>query len=278
MKRSFIALGVFLFILTSCGPEVKILTPNSKCQTTVEGFYHVRVYMKWSEEAPTLFWKSKGQLHGVSGKILEINDEGVLFDPRREGPFYDPKPKFFPKDQIVTLIDSARHVILGEIPEKYTDGWQMVLWVKNVSLKNTEVIPLKLLPNSPFGFCMVPGLYHIERIQFKNKVGIIDEGLEIPNLFFKVERNKANYIGDLYLDPKEFDQSVIGISYKNVYSPKEAFWAGAIGGLWGSALYHAYKAAKGADGVHFLMIKKNENFKSILKRPLTVNLLGFRQQ
>lgn len=278
MKRSFVALGVFLLVLASCAPQVKILTPDSKCKTTVEGFYHVRLHMEWPGEAPALLWKSKGRVRGVSGKILEINEKGVLFDPRREGPFYDPKPKFFSKDQIVTLIDSAHHVILGEIPEKYKDGWQMILWVKNVSMKNTEVIRLALLPNRPFGFCMVPGLYHIEKIQFKNKKGIIDEGLEIPNLFFKVERDKANYIGDLYLDSKEFNQNVIGISYKNVYRPKEAFWVGFAGGLWGSALYSAYKAAKGADGVHFLLIKKNENFKSMLNRPLTVNLLGFRQQ
>jgi len=183
----------------------------------------------------------------------------------------------YPKDKIVALIDSSRRVILGQIPEKYIDGWQLILWVKNIYLKNTVPIRLILHPNKRFGFCMVPGLYHIEKIQFTNKKGIIDEGMEIPNMFFNVEKGKANYIGDLYLDPKEFNQDVIGISYKNVYRPKEVFWVGVAGGLVGSAFYSAYKAAKGADGVHFLLIKNREQFRPLVKRELKPNLIKYKK-
>ncbi|NOX90783.1 MAG: hypothetical protein GXO77_17420 [Calditrichaeota bacterium] len=262
---------VLLILFLGCSPKAITLSDYPRCKSTVEGFYHYR--SRWNGKFPVLFKKKDRKIIPVYGKILEQKEDGFLFDPKRQGPLYDPEPEFFPNEKIVAVIDSSNKIIFGELPEKYKRTWELFLFVKNMDVKGSEIKVLELKPNKRFGFCLVPGNYHIKKIRFKNNEGLIDEALDLPNLYFSVESNSVNYIGDIYLDFYDKKNNVIYLPYKNVYNPSEVAIAGVMGGAIGGALYVAFKAAKGAEGIHVMTIEDDASFSSFIKLPKKTNMI-----
>ncbi len=264
----------FLFIFSSCANKAPLLKENPNCKSTIEGYYHC--YGKWTGKAPVLFKKKGRKTIPIPGKILEQTDEGFLFDPDPSGPMFDGDPKFFPNEKIVAVLDSSYNTIFGELSERYKKTWELLLFVKNIDNKKSKEILLELKQNEHFGFCLEPGTYEIVRIQFRNLKGKIDEGLEIPTLSFHIEENSVNYIGDLYLNFLDKRDNLIYLSYKNVYDPGGAAFAGFMGGAIGGAIYGAYKAAKGAEGIHRFSIENNNEFSSSFKLQKKTHLINVK--
>ncbi len=127
-QAGLMCLTVVSLLLSSCASTKKAATLDKRpdCSCSLEGYFETKAV--WSDKAPALINKINETFYG---EIIEINDEGVLFDKTKSSPFYDPEPYLIPYNEIKSLIDENRNVIYGEIPKQSSTMLSMELYLSD---------------------------------------------------------------------------------------------------------------------------------------------------
>ena len=60
----------------------------------------------------------KGEDKVVKGRIRTFRDKGIVFDPHKSGPFYNPKPQYYPMSKIQAFVDAQGKVLWGNTTVK----------------------------------------------------------------------------------------------------------------------------------------------------------------
>jgi hypothetical protein len=199
MLKSLSVVLTMVFAACSGARDALTIQESPACPTVVEGFLHSKI--GFNGKVPILMLHYDFQKKQIwHGEIVAVTDSGIVFDPQRDGPLYDPPAKFYPYAAIQCAIDSFATVIYGTIPEKYSIVWDMELQIKKRDSLEALPIRMNLQSNKPFAYCLDPGIYKITALTFKSSTQYIDNGVEYPDLTFEVRPNVSNYLGDLFLD------------------------------------------------------------------------------
>ena len=265
---------ILAFIFVNCASNrIWTLDQNPGCETSVEGYYHCRE--PWDKTKPALIIRQGMHMLVIGGEIVSRDDKGVTFDPDGKVFTGDPKPEYYPFDEIEALIDENGKLLYGTIPEKYSRSYALELHLISQDTTKSESVKLLLKPNRRFGFCVPAGNYIVSKLQFKNDyMGIIDEGVDIPEFRISVAENKSNYIGDIYLDCGKGDlNDPVLIQYKIARrrdGDREGYDTVLVGGLFGGVAAGLYEVSKdrkpipkdprGIVGKRKLFIEKNDDF------------------
>lgn len=265
------------FLIAACS-ATKTATKTSddpRCTTAVEGNFKCRVL--YVGTAPAFFVKtSEEHTKNLRGKIIEITDEGILFEAARVGVFGSPETRLFRYKDIVFAIDSSRKALYGTPPLKESLVWDMDLVVRRTDDTTANPLRLELKAGEKFSFCVPPGDYALYEIYF-NHGPDIDIGVKLPLLTFRVQPGKANYIGDLLLDMDSTDAPGSCIIPYKVYKSQTAAMGvmfGLVGGIL-AALATDFSVKEG----HRLRVSIDEEFETTTMLPLvsSVARLGANQ-
>jgi hypothetical protein len=60
----------------------------------------------------------KGEEKVVKGRIRTFKGKGIVFDPQKSGPFYNPKPRYFPMSKVQAFVDAEGKVLWGNTTVK----------------------------------------------------------------------------------------------------------------------------------------------------------------
>jgi hypothetical protein len=247
---SYLILISLLILFMSCSNSIKLVETrkSTNCKTTIEGVYISP--SQWREAKPALIVEEDGERQFLRGEIISYDSSGVTFDPKRESPLYDPKPKYYSFDKVATFIDEEGRVIAGTLPQKLTTTYSMELFPFDSTKANKKPYKMVLKPNQEFGYCIPEGNYLVVQILFVDKKGNVDVGIGFPKLSVLVEANHANRIGTLFLNLADstVTDSLI-VPYKILSRPNEAAMMGFLGGAVGGAL-HAASISKKIRGKH----------------------------
>ncbi|GAB5408986.1 MAG: hypothetical protein BalsKO_13510 [Balneolaceae bacterium] len=135
----------------------------------------------------------------LEGKIIEITDTGVLFDENRRSLTSNPKPSFYNSKNISSLVSGEKGLLIGEYPnvDFFTKRLAVIFSSKfNPTVKKS----LELKPNHDFSYCIRPGEYNIDRIVWVRNNDDKDRNSEPLELSFTIEKNKINYLGNIYMN------------------------------------------------------------------------------
>ncbi len=81
---------------------------------------------KWKGKKPALILK-ENKTKVITGKIIKVDENGVIFDPKKESLFYNPPQKFYSFDEIETLVGNNGKYIINQgkrIGENYESAQQ----------------------------------------------------------------------------------------------------------------------------------------------------------
>jgi hypothetical protein len=230
---SIILILTGLFMGCSSAREATRTRDDPTCRTVVEGYLHSRVL--FNGKVPALVLHSTPQTKKIlTGEIVSVNDSGITFDPAREGPLHDPDAKLYPYSGIQCAIDSTGDIVYGELPERFTNVWNMEVELIREDGPSDKPIKLVLNPNERFSYCINPGSYAVRQIVFNSNRRYVDQGVSLPPMSVVVRENASNYIGDLYLNfASELDSSVCLIKAEAKYRPGYGVMMnfGLIGGI-----------------------------------------------
>jgi hypothetical protein len=264
--KSIVSFFICVGIIGCSGTQnAQNTSDNPQCQTIVEGLYRSKA--RYERKVPALILrKSSYETEQIHGKIISITGEGITFDQDRVGPFFDPDVKFYKTQEVVCAIDSARHVVFGDLPEKHAVIWDMDIIVQKVNDSIAKPLKLELTSGERFSFCMPPGQYEAKEIFF-NHGEDIDEGVLIPKFTLNLRPQKVNYVGDLLLDMDSIQiPEGYPIPYKMNHRKMQGL-AGAMVGLIGG-ISEALATEYGVLGSHSLRVVNDEQYKSMMPLPL----------
>jgi hypothetical protein len=258
----------------------------------VEGFYHC--FFRYRGTYPALLTEQAWKVKPVTGRIIELREDGVLFEEEQTALVQKTVQKFYTKKQIVALVDSAGRVILGELPEEYSTAMKLIFQFKRAdslagpparpAVKSTPRSPspkppsfaAELLPNKKFGFCLPPGTYEVSRILLVDSELGTSEAVDPPQFSFVVEENHATYIGDIYAN---FEGLNLGRCYSVEFS-REGHYADpardmAYSGLLGALVRGGTEAPE--SGEHNLEIVDDSTFVAASKLEVNRSLLSVHE-
>lgn len=258
--HAILASLVCFALFSGCaGPKATRLDKEPNCASSVEGFFHSKE--QWDKKVPALIVKGGGDPVILYGTIQELREDGIVFDPNRESPFYDPEAIFYPSSDIVAAIGQNRQVIFGRLPQRYGDTWVIELHLQHTDTPTSKPLRMILNPNERFGFCLPAGEYQVKEIFFSDHKKNVDRGVEYPDLRLTATPNTSTYIGDIYLDyAPPSDSTAIVIPYKITARPDDSGLALVLGGFIGVTIYEVSLALKGVAGVHVLQIRDDLGF------------------
>jgi hypothetical protein len=247
-------------LLQGCSSnKLAILEDNKDCTTAVEGHYSSPSL--WNSYYPAILFKD-GNLK-LGNEILRDSSR-VDFLTKATGVFQSNDTLFIPFSKIKAIIDSSRNCTYGEIPKNYSDrGVEIKIFLSYSEDSTYQPIYFDLNPNEEFGYCLKPGHYRFNKIQFLQKQNI-DESLELPDLGFNADTNSTTYLGDIdFINSTNEANKCLIIPYKNIHNENDAA-IGFMFGLIGTAINEALKSKdKDADGYYLLKITDDPAFKFI---------------
>lgn len=267
MKINFLFLllpALFIFLLvTGCSSyELTKYSHNSSCSTTIEGNYYKDIESSYSY--PAIFVKMTKYPKLVRGKLISIDDKGVIFDPDNIG-FSNQPETFFSYDTLFGVIDNSGKLVYGDIPDFFALKHKMIIGL--TESKTQQYVELILEPNEPFAYCLNPGNYSISSIQFISSKKVQDIGYDLPNIHLIIEEGKVNYFGNIYVDYKvKTDENIIVIPCTRNNTERSA----ALGmfGLVG-ALANVVASEIESDGLHHIInIERDDNFLPEANKPI----------
>ena len=115
---------LFMAFVCGCGPTPAVIKPPPAllCTTTIEGSY--RYGRVWKGGVPVLILRSDApevaqdpaHQQYLYGKLLAVQEDGILFAPRRVSLFYKPRPRVYPFASIQAAVDERGVVVHGQLP------------------------------------------------------------------------------------------------------------------------------------------------------------------
>ncbi len=279
MKRLFIFLLFLLPLCMSCaGGKAIRFEKNPNCRTVIEGFFHDD--FEWKGKVPAIITENFNGTATVYGKILEMNEDGILFDAEKENFVSNPGPKKYKFKDLLCVVDANRKIIYGKIPEKYKMVWELDMALINENDPAGKTVRINLKQGEKFAYCMDPGSYAVRKITFKNKKGFTDVSTTIPNLRFKVVQNHVNYIGDLHFDLfPETAPNTCALPYRVVSRPTDGF-SFYMFGIAGGLAQAIARSLSDEEVIHTLTVDDAADAKSMInsKLPFIVSPLTFDRE
>lgn len=231
--------AILITFLTSCSTtELTKYDSQNPCFTTIEGIFKSSI-PKWNGETPILVMNRVGSdPERLSGKVVEIRENGVLFDEDRRSAIHNPEPAFYAKDEIHSFVDENGKLVFGENLH-YDHTVKQLKLIFNSKLKDSiDPYSFKAKQDEIFSYCITPGSYEIDKILVQRGKGYQDISKKNIGLEFTVENSKSNYLGTLYLD---YQDSLISATSFNIplkmHSRPEGTSYAVMFGLVGATTY-----------------------------------------
>ncbi|WP_340105253.1 hypothetical protein [Rhodohalobacter sp. 8-1] len=206
MRFYFTVFFVVFIYLAGCSPVDKLQKykeGESACTATLEG--HLFETDKWIGDAPLLVERSVGRnFEYRKGRILELSEEGVMFDEDRRSMANNPEPEFYKYDDLHSLIDSTGTVIQGEYPDSRLRTDYYEFYLSEIGSGNDPVM-FRIEPDKPFRYCIDSGEYGLQTVVWRRQDGTSDisSPFYMPGHSIVVEKGMANYIGNIYVNHSE---------------------------------------------------------------------------
>ncbi|MEM8558945.1 MAG: hypothetical protein AAGG50_14085 [Bacteroidota bacterium] len=269
MRRATLLLA--LLVGVGCTPMATSLRNAPDCIASVEGYFASP--RQWARKAPALVVRDGYDHKTLYGVVVEETEEAIVFDPQREGPFHDPEPRRYERDEVLVHIGDDGQPVWGAIPDDLGSLWRIEDLV--VHEQSGAERRMRFKPNAPFAFCMEPGVYAVTSVAFVDQIGNHDQSVRVPAVGFRAEPGAAVYVGTWTLDtvaPGESD--VIAFPYRIVERPEKGALAALVGGPFGQA-YHDYRLLKGGEaGYRTFHVEADQGFVPQNSLPLLVGVLG----
>jgi hypothetical protein len=231
---------LLVLLLTGCASSLSRINNSPQCTTTIEGFLHSGL-RAWLGPRPCIIVRDFGKHDFWFGEILEVRDDGVVFDQNRISALSDPKPEFIRYKDTIAVIDEHGGVLHGKVPKDYSRTFALELELSCVSDVDVDPVKLKLEQNEPFGFCIEPGIYQVTNIRFDGENDYEDEAVAFPTLRIDIHDSVSNYIGDIYLNCKDVTgcELMLPVDVKGINRPDDdagIMIANSIGGWFGGLI------------------------------------------
>lgn len=269
--RRYVLILLLIGLIAACSPvnTLSDYDPESFCPSSIEG--NVIETTKWMGDAPLLVTRSVGRNFDCrTGEILEITEDGVVFNEDRRSMANNPGPKEFKKSEIVSLIDEEGEVIMGEFPEGNlkTEYYQVVMRSAG-SPEIEKPYVFRLYPQKSFSYCLQPGEYEIEAIGWLRKNKDSDITADPINRKLIIEEGNANYFGDIYVNMNEdmggYDRMRVPIKIQERPN-RSASWGMAFGLV--GAIIDAASRDRGIIGMLDLQMVSQPDYKSVSGLPV----------
>ncbi len=279
-----------IILLTACSSteSLQIGTQASSIGTAIEGSFHSKEF--FTERSPSLVIKDDNdwRLKILKGVIVKADENGVVFDEFQKSPFVDPPEKLYKPGEFVCAIGWYKELVAGELPDKYSEYWDIELQIRRIDKPGYKPKKFRLLANQKFSYSIEPGEYSVEKIKFKShkRRGPTskweDEGINIPPFVFNATKGFSNYIGDIYLDfalPDKPNVYAIPFKWRIRDNYREPFPSTKdIPGGPNSSLFLVDNQGRITKEVHTIQVKIEEDFKSSLGLPLRKAPLGVERK
>jgi hypothetical protein len=242
---------------------------GESCKTTIEG--EVTETRKWVGDAPLLVTRGVGRNFVYrQGEILEHDEEGVLFNENRRSLANNPDPKFYSNDRIFSLIGEDGNILAGEYPDEEYGTSHFLFLIQEIDSEG-KIGGIVLEPGEPFSYCADPGEYQLQSIIWERNNGDSDitaDNVEFSNSFI-IEKNTANYLGNLYVNHIEDRVEAERIVYpmKELSRPDRSTGLVVGFGLTG-ALFNEIAKDRGIVSMLEFQIVNNEEYESSTGLPL----------
>ena len=273
MKLIFISiLLISILFIEACSTNKFIsVDDDSKCSTTIEGYYSSSKI--WNTYYPAFILK--GGNFKLASELYR-DSTGICFLEKSTRVFQTPDTLFYPYNEIQVVIDSTKKCTFGEIPNRFFyKGIDIRLTLSYAADPKYKPIYIELEPNESFAYCVRPGNYIIDKIEFRIKDNL-DESYQIPKISFNVEENKKNFLGSIKLVDSEKDSAnCLKIPYKSVVNSGESASVALMFGLVGSIIYQGIKAAGKSDfdGYYYMKTSVDSNFTNSNSEESVINLI-----
>ena len=211
----------FLYLISCSGTKIPSSTfMNPNCKTVIEGNYYQNII--WHGRTPALIIKSFSGNSTLYGELIDVNEEGIVFDGEKSSLLSNPAAKKYKYKDIVCAIDENGKIIYGKMPNgKNNIFWKMIIKLASVDSLDKETYEITLFPNRKFSYCMPSGKYTVENISFlveseSVNYSITSEGTFLPKIEIEIEPDCINYIGNLYLNFTEIiEDDVVILPFKH---------------------------------------------------------------
>jgi len=106
LRRFIFSFIVIIFAFSACG--------FAAAKTTTEKAKAVLQYYVKNTRGIIL----KGDDKIIKGRIRGFRGKGIVFDPAKSGPFYNPKPQYYPMSRVQAFVDAGGKVLWGHTTVK----------------------------------------------------------------------------------------------------------------------------------------------------------------
>ncbi len=113
-----------------------------------------KIINEWKGKKPALILK-EDKSKVFTGTIVKVEKNGVIFDPKRESIFYDPPQKFYPFNEVETLIGNNGEFIYskGKLRNEVFASEELVKTdPEENDIKHKYVFPYRIRLNADYGY------------------------------------------------------------------------------------------------------------------------------
>ena len=239
-----------LISTTGCKNYAISKAENPKCLSYVTGVFHFP--FTWKGKFPAIIYKKAGYYNTLYGKIVERQKEGILFDPLPDRVSKYPK-RVYKFSEITCFINDMGVIEFGALPDIWLPKIAIDLFLVPVNKPSEKETILKLESEKAFAYCLNPDLYRIKKIEYyKTNQDYSDFSQNLPYLTLNVEKDKENYIGDIYIDTPIQGETATNLDFKPGRRPSDASTQ-AMFGLIGTAIHEAQKSNE--DIIHTFIVR-----------------------
>jgi len=153
----------------------------------------------WLYSRPIVMVKQIGsQPQKLKGKVISVADSGIIFDPAKDGPFYDQDTTFYKSGAIYSFVNEEGHLIFGKWPNEGRLLGEVEIQVKSYP-NQKHYFAFRTNFRDTFFYPIPPGKYIITRIVLFSRGRDMYITTVPINKFFEIKPNCINYLGDLHL-------------------------------------------------------------------------------
>lgn len=199
-----ILLLLLVFFTFSCTKKLVKYSSPDDCKTVMAGEFH-NLY-SYPGKGSCLFMNTGSKNKKIYGQIIELKDNGLLFDQKDEG-LFRPGIKFLDFRDVRCVINDSGEVIYGLPPGNVCTILRMNITLKKIDVSDEQLVQFQIDSNEPFSFCIQPGKYKIHKFVFYNKNISIEHFENLPTMEFEIEKDKINDLGRILIDIIQFPEN-----------------------------------------------------------------------
>lgn len=275
LRKTILLLFITIIIFSGCSQYNKLKRTEKvdNCTSTLEG--NVIETDKWLGDTPLLVTRTVGRnFEYKKGKILEITDDGVLFDENRRSIAYNPEPRLYSNDEIHSLVDETGTIVQGVYPDSNLETRHFQFTIQKLA-SDKKPDMFRIYPDEPFSYCIEPGEYRFVSLIWQRNDGNSDISspwfMQSNTMIINV--NRTNYLGDIYVNNSQKKEFALMYEYplEELERPNKNFYVGFqhgwIIGVAGAVLTEAMRE-RGVIGILELQIIENLDYESDYNLPV----------